>query len=100
MPIVSNAIVTAYCACHLCCGLSGGTTASGSLPREGVTVAGPRGVALGTAVFIPGVGRRSVQDRTTRRFDGRWDVYFKSHAKARAFGKRRLNITILSSKTK
>jgi 3D (Asp-Asp-Asp) domain-containing protein len=61
-----------------------------------VTVAGPRAIPFGTIVEIEGVGRRVIQDRTARRFDGRWDVFFASHEDAKRFGKRRLKVRILS----
>lgn len=89
------ATVTAYCSCVKCCGQwSGGPTASGAMPRQGVTVAGPRALKLGTKVFIEGVGERTVQDRLAKRFDSRFDVYFTNHAEALRFGKRTLNVTI------
>lgn len=94
---VVTAIVTAYCGCRLCCGPTApAPTASGVWPKEGVTVAGPRAIPFGTIVEIEGVGRRVVEDRTARRFDGRWDVFFASHEDARRFGKRRLTVRILS----
>jgi 3D (Asp-Asp-Asp) domain-containing protein len=46
-------------------------------------------------VEIEGVGRRIVEDRTAKRFDGRWDVYFSSHQKAKEFGKKRLRVKII-----
>jgi len=93
---IITAIVTAYCSCKLCCGPTApAPTASGALPKEGVTVAAPRSVPFGTVVEIEGVGRRVVQDRTAKRFDGRWDVYFESHQKAREFGKCKLKIRIV-----
>lgn len=79
--------ITAYCACVLCCGPdANGITASGVRPREGVTVAAPRSVPFGTRVYIATIGWRTVQDRTARRYDGRYDVYFNRHADAKKFG--------------
>jgi 3D (Asp-Asp-Asp) domain-containing protein len=90
MPI-TTAWVTAYCACNLCCGKwSGGPTASGVMPLEGVTLAAPRSIPFGTTVTIEGVGVRVVQDRASRRYDHRFDVYFKSHSDAKKFGKRKV----------
>lgn len=86
--------VTAYCACKMCCGQwAGGTTAAGTVPKAGRTVAGPRSVPLGTRVHIAGVGWRVVEDRTAKRFDGRWDVYFANHGEAINFGKRKASVT-------
>lgn len=92
---MTNLIVTAYCACRLCCGASAdGVTASGVEPVQGVTVAAPRAVPFGTRVHIEGIGWRTVQDRTARRYDGRFDVYFTRHRDAVRFGKRKLKVTI------
>lgn len=86
--------VTAYCACRACTGVyAGGPTASGSMPRQGVTVAAPRSIRFGTILDIEGVGRRVVQDRLAMAYDNRIDVFFRSHAEAKRFGIRRLRVT-------
>jgi 3D (Asp-Asp-Asp) domain-containing protein len=90
-----TATVTAYCGCAKCCGKAGQPTASGKMPVEGVTVAGPRRIPFGTRVYIEGVGERVVQDRLARKYDSRFDVYFQSHQDALEFGKKTLKITIL-----
>jgi 3D (Asp-Asp-Asp) domain-containing protein len=64
-------VVTAYCHCAKCRGRSGQPTASGKMPVEGITVAGPRKYPLGTRVYIEGIGERTIQDRLARRFDDR-----------------------------
>ena len=88
--------VTAYCPCKVCCGQwSGGPTASGKMPVAGVTVAGPRSIPFGTKVWIEGVGERVVQDRLARKYNGRFDVFFASHAEALRFGRRTLKVRIL-----
>lgn len=89
---LTNIIITAYCACKLCCGPSAdGITASGVRPVEGVTIAGPRNIPFGTRVVVslPNGQRlsRVVQDRMSKRFPARWDVYFRSHRDAVTFGK-------------
>jgi len=90
------AVVTAYCGCKICCGPAApAPTASGVWPKEGITVAAPRSIPFGTVVEIEGVGRRIVQDRTAKRFDGRWDIYFDSHQEAKRFGKKKLKIWII-----
>ena len=86
---------TAYCACVKCCGKNAkGITAMGKPPVEGRTVAAARSIPLGTRIHIEGIGWRIVEDRTARRYDGRVDVYFKSHNDALQFGKRKLQITV------
>ena len=86
---------TAYCPCPRCCGRwSGGPTASGKMPQAGRTVAGPRVLPFGTILYIPGVGRRVIEDRLSRRFDHRVDVFFRTHAEALRFGKRVLRVKV------
>ena len=87
--------MTAYCACAKCCGKNAkGITASGTRPVEGRTVAASRSIPLGTRIHIEGIGWRIVEDRTAKRFDGRVDVYFRSHAEALRFGKQQRTIKI------
>jgi 3D (Asp-Asp-Asp) domain-containing protein len=81
------ATITAYCCCPICCGPHAtGLAANGRPPVEGETCAGPRSLPLGTIVSIEGVGLRRVTDRTAKRFDGRFDIYFAEHQAAKAFG--------------
>ena len=87
--------ITAYCACRKCCGAGAtGITASGRRPVEGRTVAASRSIPLGTKIHIDGIGWRTVEDRTARRFDGRVDIYFRSHAEALKFGKQQRTVKI------
>ena len=89
-----SATITAYCACPICCGKGAkGITAAGTRPVQGRTIAAPRSVPLGAKVRVQGLpGVFTVEDRTARRFDGRWDVYFERHQDAKNFGKRRLDV--------
>lgn len=93
-----KALVTAYCACALCCGSAGRLNAASSIPRVGLSIAAPRAVPFGTWVMIdiPGVGRirRRVDDRTASRYDGRWDVFVATHREAIHFGIHRATISI------
>lgn len=88
----TNLIVTAYCHCALCCGVANQPTASGLYPVPGITVATARSIPFGTRVHIAGIGWRKVQDRTAKRFDGRIDIFMSSHAEAKRFGKKNLEI--------
>ena len=91
-PAAHSATITGYCACPKCCGKNAkGITAAGTRPMQGRTVAAPRNVPLGTKVLIDGKPF-TVEDRTARRFDGRWDVYFERHQDAKNFGKRKLDV--------
>ncbi len=91
------ATVTAYCPCLKCCGVMGGTgtTASGKQAVQGVTVAGPRSLPMGTKVLISGLGIFTVQDRLAKRYDDRFDVFFTDHNAARQFGRRTLAVRVL-----
>ena len=98
--VLTNVIITAYCICKLCCGPHAtGLTASGSKPVQGITIAGPRNVQLGTRVVING-HTYVVQDRTARRFDGQWDIYLRSHKDAVKFGIKKGTVWISSRSTK
>jgi len=92
---LTNAIITAYCACAQCCGPHhANITSSGESPTPNYTIAGPRNLPLGTRCSING-HTYVVQDRTAKRFDGRFDIYFASHADAIKFGRQISNVTIL-----
>jgi 3D (Asp-Asp-Asp) domain-containing protein len=69
---------------------TGNKTASGTWPEEGRTVAGPRDVPFGTQVYIDGVGWRTVEDRTAKRFDGRYDVFLNDEGDCWDFGKQEI----------
>ena len=93
---MTNLIVTAYCACKLCCGLHAhGLAANGKPPKEGVTCAAPLAWPLGTKLHIAGLGTRVVTDRTAKKYNGRVDIYIANHHRAKQFGRRKLTITLL-----
>ena len=92
--------VTAYCPCAICCGRhADGLTASG-LPVTacgGRFVAADRAIPFGTLVSVPGynAGRPvPVIDRGGRIRGDRLDVFCSTHARARAWGVRRLTVYI------
>jgi hypothetical protein len=93
------AVITAFCLCSACCGEDSSRTASGRAPVLGVTIAAPRSVPFGTWVEIQlpagRVLRRRVDDRTHRRYDGRWDVLVRTHLEAREFGLRKGTVKIV-----
>lgn len=94
--MITNVIVTAYCACKLCCGTNAhGVCADGHKPTQGITVAASRSIPLGTHIHISGFANDFiVQDRLAKRYDGRVDIYFRSHKDALKFGKQHHTITI------
>ena len=82
------AVVTAYVA-------TGHPCADGHKPVVGVSVALPRCYPLGSRVCIGGrwyVGG----DRTARRFDGRFDVFMGSRAEALKWGKRTMEVVVIT----
>lgn len=94
-PNIRIFVVTAYCPCKICCSKwSGGQTASGKMPTEGITCAASRRFPFGTRLKIEDVGTRIVQDRLAARYDSRIDIFFNDHKKALVFGKRTLNVEV------
>lgn len=96
---ILTAIITAYCHCKLCCGPNAkGITASGTKPIQGITVAGPRSYLFGSKVIMPSIGLHTgrIEDRTARRFDGRFDVYFRRHSEAKKFGIKTNKVIIIT----
>lgn len=98
--MTTNIIATAFCLCKACCSDADGLTASGTMPREGVTIAASRAIPLGTrvALTIPGAFTNRVfivEDRLARRFDNRVDVFISSHRRAKVFGKQNGRLTII-----
>jgi 3D (Asp-Asp-Asp) domain-containing protein len=86
--------VSAYCHCRICTHRGDGITASGVRVREGTTIAAPRSIPFGTRIWVPGAGWRTVQDRLSRRYDHRLDLYFTSHKRALQWGIQHLTCTI------
>lgn len=83
--------VSYYCPCEICCGKTDGITASGLRAIEGVTVAVPNFIPLGTKIVIDGYeyiaqdrgGYIIALDSNTIRVD----IFVNSHDKALAMGR-------------
>ncbi len=69
-----TAIVGAYTKIETCPGRAC-VTARGTAPLAGRTIACPRRYPFGAIVLVGSVGY-ICEDRTARRFDGRFDIYF------------------------
>jgi len=98
MPVTNiiTATVTAYCSCRVCCGPNAhGITASGTPPVQGRTIAASRSIPLGSKVIIA-EKTYVVEDRLAKRFDNRFDLFFRSHQEAKRFGKRTLKVMIIT----
>lgn len=94
--VITNAVLTAYCACATCCGTQNakkGITAAGTRPIQGITIAASRKIPLGSKVQI-GQQTFIVQDRLARKYDSRFDLYFTRHEDAKRFGKHVAKVTI------
>ena len=75
--------LTGYCSCSICTGQwSGGSTASGTTPTDGRTIA-MGGVPFGTKLMINGQVY-TVEDRGTAY--GHVDIFCSSHSEALSFG--------------
>lgn len=72
----------------------GEITADGRKVRPGITVACPGELALGTFLYIDGVGARVCEDRGT--FEGKWlDLAFETPEEATQFGKQLLAVVVI-----
>lgn len=83
--------ITAYCGCHKCS--KGHTrTASGTIPTEGRTIAADTSILpFGTKVVIGGVVY-TVEDCGSKVNGNHIDIFFSTHAKALAFGRKILKV--------
>ena len=90
-------VITAYCSCSLCCGKNAkhGLTASGAKPKQGITIAAPRAIPIGSKVIIQG-HTYTVQDRLAKKYDSRIDIYFSFHEEAKKFGIRTNQVRIIT----
>lgn len=84
---IITAIVTAYISTSHPC-------ANGNYPTTNHTIAIPRSYPLGCRVEIDGkwyVG----EDRTARKYDGRFDVFMASREEAIKFGKQTKQVKVI-----
>lgn len=116
-----TATVTAYCGCPKCCKPTGLPleTASGTSPKQGRTLAGPRRLKFGSRVTFRllnsdkhkaasgGTGTSTstcpawvlnktfiLEDRLAVKYDDRFDIFMDNHEDALKFGKRQMLVTI------
>lgn len=92
---MTNFIITAYCACQICCGSNArGITASGTIPTQNRTIAtGRRDIPFGSRVVLFGQ-TYVVEDRMARRYNTTSpmyiDIYFRKHSDAKKFGVKKI----------
>lgn len=93
--------VTGYCACSKCCGKCDGITANMHHIRPGdVLVAADKKFRFGTEMIIPGYNGGQpvkVMDRGRAIKGNRLDLFFHSHAEAKRFGVKYLNVRVKAS---
>ena len=86
---------TGYCSCPICCGRWAlyGLTHSGSVPKQGRTIAADWHVLpAGACVWLAGFGKMRVEDTGSAIVGAAVDVYFDRHEDALAFGRHNLEI--------
>ena len=92
---LQRVIVTGYCICPLCCGPNAnGLTASGTKARPGTMSADPSVFPFGTQLNVPGYGDGVVEDTGSRVKGYHIDVWFPSHAAAKAWGTREMYVEL------
>lgn len=65
------------------------------LPRDGTVAADTRHYPFGTRVYVPGWGYGRVEDRGGAiRGDARLDLFFKRHARALQWGRRKVPVRV------
>lgn len=88
--------ITAYCPCAACCGKTDGITASGTIAKEGRTIAvDPKMIPYGTELVIN--GNTYIAEDTGGSVKGRkLDIFFNSHLEALEWGVQNLEVFIYS----
>ena len=89
------ATITAYCHCTHCCSKATGLNAAGKSPIQGLSIAAPRSIPLGSHIHI-GTRRYIADDRLAKRYTNRFDIYFAQHTEALRFGIRTNTVTIIT----
>ena len=94
-PALQRVIVTGYCSCPKCCGANAtGLTATGSKVQRGTISADPAIFPFGTQLNVPGYGEGVVEDTGSRVKGYRIDVWFPTHAEAKAWGSREMYVAL------
>lgn len=87
-PYVVLATVTAYSPRETCRGgkIENCRTANGSRTIPSLSIACPRAIPFSSRITIRSQSYRC-SDRTSRKYDGRFDVFFANYGEAKQFGK-------------
>jgi 3D (Asp-Asp-Asp) domain-containing protein len=90
-----TANLSAYTAAADECGKSDGITASGKKVTPKRTLACPKSYAMGTKVYIEGMGEYTCEDRGGAIKGNKFDIYVATKAEAFAFGRQNLSVTVI-----
>jgi 3D (Asp-Asp-Asp) domain-containing protein len=113
-PLEKHLTVTGYCKCADCCGWRRtwygrpvyahgaqagkkkivGMTASGTMAKPGTIAADTTRYPFGTVMYVEGYGYGRVEDRGGDIKGDHIDLFFRSHAQAQDWGKRKLPVRI------
>jgi 3D (Asp-Asp-Asp) domain-containing protein len=117
-PVTRKMVVTGYCSCGKCCGwhrnwlmkpvYSSGSS-KGKTKKVGITASGKKAIVgtiaadtslypFGTVMYIDGYGYGRVEDRGGSIKGNRIDLYFPSHHKALAWGKKTKTVKVWPTK--
>jgi len=92
---LQRVVVTGYCSCPKCCGeKSDGRTATGTKPQLGTIAADPSVFPYGTQLNVPGYGEGVVEDTGSKVKGYHIDLWFPSHAEAKAWGTREMFVAM------
>ena len=92
--------VTAYCDCKKCCGKSDGVTATGTIAKEGRTIAvDPNKIPYGSTVLVYHkkelVGIYIAEDCGGAIKGKKLDIFFDKHSDARKWGIKKCRVVVL-----
>ncbi len=94
-PALQRVVVTGYCSCPRCCGPNAtGLTASGTRAQIGTMAADTSIFPFGTQLNVPGYGDGVVEDTGARVKGYHIDVWFPTHAEAKAWGAREMYVAL------
>ena len=94
-PALQSVTVTGYCSCPKCCGAgANGLTATGTKAQLGTISADPSVFPFGTQLDVPGYGEGVVEDTGSRVKGYCIDVWFPTHAEAKAWGTKEMFVAL------
>ena len=95
---LGNFKLTFYCACELCSGGYGNSTATGTTCTEGRTIAvDPSVIPLGSEVFIEGFGSFIAEDTGGAIKKNKIDIYLNDHYRCYSLGVANANVYVMNT---